>query len=413
MAEKNEKYETKKRQTNETNNTLIGEIWEKKAKEILAIHEKKKQKKEGIDGDIHFLFLGARESGKTDLIHQILGNKTVAAEGDEKLLNIGDYDDPVFSLTKNKEMTQRSKKHCHMYYFARRNTGKQSTDDRSAVDTGKKKRNKQSNNNDSMIHIWELGGDALLHNNVGFCKELISAVISPPYMMNQERDNLSLRNNTVFIITIDLSKPSYQTIKYLFHSIGAISHFIRPNAKETEENQSTNTFRYPKVLVVGTKYDIFKERYDITKRRIFTKTLRFIAHVNNASLIFCRKNDESKRNNNFRSILKKVLFSPVDTIKNKCNNDADGTNNTFPSPLDNNDGQVIIRDDTWEQIITSNPQNPPSEFYSILNSKKRMDLVLEDDLGLNCCYSGDRKEEVMNKIRLWCSLCKCLFDPDC
>lgn len=260
------KYETKKRQTNETNNTLIDEIWERKAKEILAIHEKKKQKKEGNDGDIHFLFLGARESGKTDLIHQILGNKAVSAEGDEKLLNIGNYCDPVFSSTKNKGMTQRSKKHCYMYYFARRNTGKQSTDDRSAVDTGKKKqkkRNKLSNNNDSMIHIWELGGDALLHNNACCCKELISAVISPPHMMNQERDKLSLRNNTVFIITIDLSKPSYQNIKYLFHSIGAISHVKRPNAKETEENQSTNTFRYPKVLVVGTKYDIFKERYDM------------------------------------------------------------------------------------------------------------------------------------------------------
>uniref|UniRef100_A0A3Q1GI50 Cytoplasmic dynein 2 light intermediate chain 1 n=1 Tax=Acanthochromis polyacanthus TaxID=80966 RepID=A0A3Q1GI50_9TELE len=143
-----------------------------------------------------------------------------------------------------------------------------------------------------IAHIWELGGGSSL-------SDLVQIPITPA----------SIRSLSVILI-LDLSKPNlmWGTMEKLLQTAQAQLEKVfsqtqqaeksKPGAKhqapvhsaarvlpkDHPDRELISPFPVP-LLIVGSKYDVFQE-LDSDKKKVVSKTLRFIAHYYTASLIF-------------------------------------------------------------------------------------------------------------------------------
>ncbi|XP_047458536.1 cytoplasmic dynein 2 light intermediate chain 1 [Mugil cephalus] len=150
-----------------------------------------------------------------------------------------------------------------------------------------------------IAHLWELGGGTSL-------SDLVQIPITP----------VSIRSLSLILI-LDLSKPNalWGTMEKLLQAAQAQLEKVftqaqqaekgKPGAKhQTPAHSATRVLPkdYPDrellspfpvpLLIIGSKYDIFQE-FDSDKKKVVSKTLRFIAHYYAASLIFTSIKSES------------------------------------------------------------------------------------------------------------------------
>ncbi|CAJ1067093.1 cytoplasmic dynein 2 light intermediate chain 1 [Xyrichtys novacula] len=146
-----------------------------------------------------------------------------------------------------------------------------------------------------IAHLWELGGGISL-------SDLVQIPITPA----------SIRSFTVILI-LDLSKPNtlWGTMEKLLQAAQDQLEKVFTQAQKGQRTKSgakhqsaarvlpkdfpdrelISPFPVP-LLIIGSKYDLFQE-FDSDKRKVVSKTLRFVAHYNAASLIFTSIKSES------------------------------------------------------------------------------------------------------------------------
>uniref|UniRef100_A0A669BJ11 Cytoplasmic dynein 2 light intermediate chain 1 n=1 Tax=Oreochromis niloticus TaxID=8128 RepID=A0A669BJ11_ORENI len=147
-----------------------------------------------------------------------------------------------------------------------------------------------------IAHLWELGGGTSL-------SDLVQIPITP----------VSISCLSV-ILVLDLSKPNalWGTMEKLLQA--AQAHLERTSSqvqkskpgvkhqtpshsaarvlpKDYPDRELISPFPVP-LLIIGSKYDIFQE-FDSDKKKVVSKTLRFIAHYYAASLVFTSIKSES------------------------------------------------------------------------------------------------------------------------
>ncbi|KAK2921685.1 cytoplasmic dynein 2 light intermediate chain 1 isoform X1 [Channa argus] len=150
-----------------------------------------------------------------------------------------------------------------------------------------------------IAHIWELGGGTSL-------SDLVQIPITP----------VSIRSLSVILI-LDLSIPNalWETMEKLLQATQAQLKNVSSQAQQIErakggakhqtlvhsaarilpkdypDRELISPFPVP-LLIIGSKYDKFQE-FDSDKKKVVSKTLRFIAHYYAASLIFTSVKSES------------------------------------------------------------------------------------------------------------------------
>uniref|UniRef100_A0A3Q3SXN0 Cytoplasmic dynein 2 light intermediate chain 1 n=1 Tax=Mastacembelus armatus TaxID=205130 RepID=A0A3Q3SXN0_9TELE len=142
-----------------------------------------------------------------------------------------------------------------------------------------------------IAHIWELGGGTSL-----------SDLVQIPII------TVSIRSLSVILI-LDLSKPNnlWGTMEKLLQATQAQVEKVSSQAQRAEKSKAGAKHQMPvhsisrslpkdypdrelispfpvPLLIIGSKYDIFQE-FDSDKRKVISKTLRFVAHYYAASLI--------------------------------------------------------------------------------------------------------------------------------
>jgi dynein light intermediate chain 2, cytosolic len=163
-----------------------------------------------------------------------------------------------------------------------------------------------------VAHIYELAGETLLSS-------LLNIVIT--------EHNLHLSS---FVIVVDLTRPE-QAIEIIEHFINHIGKKIkelmdnldargskRPAAMKnyawkrygtTHPDESfINPFPSP-LLIMGTKYDHFKN-LESERKKLFCKTIRYLAHIHGASVMFHTSLDESL-NSKAKQLLSYMAFKTV------------------------------------------------------------------------------------------------------
>jgi len=144
-----------------------------------------------------------------------------------------------------------------------------------------------------VAHIWELGGGSS-H----------SQLLQVPLQVE------TLKSTSVMIV-VDLSKPDaiWVTIEKLIREVRSVIdkalEKLSPKdrneiesaqkerlaqVKDVAESQSIDIFPLPLILV-GGKYDIYSD-FESEKRKVISRTLRFLAHSHGASLVFFSDNSE-------------------------------------------------------------------------------------------------------------------------
>ncbi|XP_037637594.1 cytoplasmic dynein 2 light intermediate chain 1 isoform X2 [Sebastes umbrosus] len=150
-----------------------------------------------------------------------------------------------------------------------------------------------------IAHLWELGGGISL-------SDLVQIPITP----------VSIRSLSVILI-LDLSKPNalWGTMEKLLQAAQAQLEKVSSQAQQAQkakpgakhqtpvhsaarvlpkdypDRELISPFPVP-LLIIGSKYDIFQE-FDSDKKKVVSKTLRFVAHYYAASLIFTSIKSES------------------------------------------------------------------------------------------------------------------------
>ncbi|CAL8254102.1 unnamed protein product [Lota lota] len=150
-----------------------------------------------------------------------------------------------------------------------------------------------------IAHLWELGGGTSL-------SDLVQIPITP----------LSFRSLSL-ILVLDLSQPNrlWRTMETLLqaahtqlgkacsqtqstgkahagakHQASSFQPAARVLPKDYPDRELLSPFPVP-LLIIGSKYDLFME-LDSEKRKVVSKTLRFIGHYYAASLIFTSTKSE-------------------------------------------------------------------------------------------------------------------------
>ncbi|XP_024152407.1 cytoplasmic dynein 2 light intermediate chain 1 [Oryzias melastigma] len=145
-----------------------------------------------------------------------------------------------------------------------------------------------------IAHLWELGGGTSL-------SDLVQIPITP----------VSVGSLSV-ILVLDLSKPNdlwvtseklLQAAQTQVEKVFSQSQKTKPGAKnpvrpaarvlpkDYPDRELISPFPVP-LLIIGSKYDLFQE-FDSEKKKVVSKTLRFIAHYYAASLVFTSIKSES------------------------------------------------------------------------------------------------------------------------
>lgn len=215
-------------------------------------------------------------------------------------------------------------------------------------------------------NIWEMGH---------IVNENIAAI---PFM---EKDD----KRSIVMIVLDLSKPNNiitALVQWFDFLHSAIS---QPTTKNKETRDATkydksnhnNIAELPfPVIIVGNKYDKFKNEESV-KRKVVCTALRYFTHITNSCLVFASTKEKNARNN-FKKVARKWLFSNLanDTfwIDSSCNNDMPEQNlNQKNGPLliypykevdedDKNNKEVLMKD-----IISSLPSKIVKSMNSIID----------------------------------------------
>ncbi|KAF6721467.1 Cytoplasmic dynein 2 light intermediate chain 1 [Oryzias melastigma] len=154
-----------------------------------------------------------------------------------------------------------------------------------------------------IAHLWELGGGTSL-------SDLVQIPVTP----------VSVGSLSV-ILVLDLSKPNdlwvtseklLQAAQTQVEKVFSQSQKTKPGAKnqsvqlhkfylktiqsnifsfDQQDRELISPFPVP-LLIIGSKYDLFQE-FDSEKKKVVSKTLRFIAHYYAASLVFTSIKSES------------------------------------------------------------------------------------------------------------------------
>lgn len=156
------------------------------------------------------------------------------------------------------------------------------------------RRTRGHNTPKDIAHLWELGGGISL-------SDLVQIPISPS----------TVRSLSV-ILVLDLSKPNslWGTTERLLqaaqeHTEKSFQQALQKTGnkhqtsvqptrvlpKDYPDRELISPFPVP-LLIIGSKYDIFQE-FDSDKKKLISKTLRFVAHYYAASLIFTSIKSES------------------------------------------------------------------------------------------------------------------------
>lgn len=160
-----------------------------------------------------------------------------------------------------------------------------------------------------VAHMWELGGGA--H---------VSDLVSVPIGTH----NFS---TSCYVIVVDLSRPS-SVLSALIHWTDHIKVCVKTCVRElakanpsfAEELKRKTYAKFGRdhpdlrsvkpcpipLIIVANKYDLFKDQPS-TKRRVVGNALRFIAHINGASLLYCSSKDKVLKDA-LRATMNKHLF---------------------------------------------------------------------------------------------------------
>jgi dynein light intermediate chain 2, cytosolic len=146
-----------------------------------------------------------------------------------------------------------------------------------------------------IAHIWELGGGAHV-------SDLVSVPIGPHNFQT-----------ACYVIVVDLNRPS-DVIKHLLHWTDQIKACVKGCVRELSKAQPAfaeglKRRTYAKfgrdhadlklvkpcpvpLVIVGNKYDLFKDT-ESAKRRVVGQALRFVAHANGATLLYCSAKEKA------------------------------------------------------------------------------------------------------------------------
>ncbi|CAN0296620.1 unnamed protein product [Pylaiella littoralis] len=160
-----------------------------------------------------------------------------------------------------------------------------------------------------VAHIWELGGGSHV-------SDLVRVPITPDRF-----------HDALYVIVVDLSRPS-SVIPHLLHWTDQIKACVKVCVRDMAKRDPSfaDTLKkktYAKLgrdhpdlravrpcpvplVIVGNKYDMFKNNESVRKRTL-SQALRFVAHINGASLLFCSAKDK-KLKDVFRLALNTHLF---------------------------------------------------------------------------------------------------------
>ncbi|KAG5178293.1 D2LIC, cytoplasmic dynein 2 light intermediate chain [Tribonema minus] len=167
-----------------------------------------------------------------------------------------------------------------------------------------------SNSPKDIAHIWELGGGA--HTS-----DLVAVPIGA--------HNFS---TACYIVVVDLSRPS-DIVAHITHWTDRIKASVKGAVRELAKADPTfadglKRRTYAKfgrehpdlkivkpcpvpLIFVANKYDVFRDS-DSARRRLVGQALRFLAHVNGATLLCCSAKDKALKDA-FRALLNRHLFA--------------------------------------------------------------------------------------------------------
>lgn len=172
-------------------------------------------------------------------------------------------------------------------------------------------------------HVYELGGGRLL-------ADIISVVV--------RADGLS---STVVVITLDLSHPHkvVDSLRFWLEKLrervdACLAEIRQHDAKsatklslkqqkqwQTHEDRSNVTPFLLPLVIVANKYDVFQNE-ESEKKKWMARTLRYFAHKNGATLIYCSQSDQ-RLTNQFRGLLTHFVFGgPTRKLKQSDHSQA-------------------------------------------------------------------------------------------
>ncbi|XP_072154265.1 cytoplasmic dynein 2 light intermediate chain 1 [Bemisia tabaci] len=151
-----------------------------------------------------------------------------------------------------------------------------------------------------VFHVWELGG--------GISSTPMISVLS----------NLKV-NSLMIILMLDLSslKSLWNTLEACLRAAETAvlenKSISKLEAPHYEKENGQEPFPVP-LVIIGGKYDKFQS-LEPQKKRIVCQCLRFVAHLNGASIIFYSSNDAS-----LTKKTKEFLINPKSTVHDKVVN---------------------------------------------------------------------------------------------
>lgn len=161
-----------------------------------------------------------------------------------------------------------------------------------------------------VVHCWEIAGGTRLSS-------LLEVCLTPEHI-----------DSTAVIISVDLSDPG-RMMEVVLAWVEAVRTRVdnclkalaktNPARREAickavaavlpanhPDRSTVRPLGIP-ALLCGTKYDLFQD-LEAEQRKVISRTLRFIAHLNGMSLLFVVAKDEGKHLTRFRAHVNHLLF---------------------------------------------------------------------------------------------------------
>jgi len=224
------------------------------------------------------------------------------ATGDDKEKNVGDETTILIVGSKSSGKSQI------ILHFLERSAS-ESPKPTMALEYNYGRRGRTNDMGKDIVHLWELGGGTSL-------VKLIEAAAT-----------VNTVKTLSYLIVLDLSKPDD-----LWHTLTALLSEIKSRldrifsdliSKDSPVPQQLRKLAWEKlgdahpdkdvldpisvpVVIVGSKYDVFRD-FEPEQRKVICKTLRFIAHVHGASIVFVSDKDEVLRKR-CRGMLNSLAF---------------------------------------------------------------------------------------------------------
>ncbi|XP_073529414.1 cytoplasmic dynein 2 light intermediate chain 1 [Phyllobates terribilis] len=159
-----------------------------------------------------------------------------------------------------------------------------------------------------IAHLWELGGGTSLldliqipitsENIRTFSIVLVLDLSKPNELWHTMDSLLQVTRKRVDKIVADIGKSNSKAANQMTQNIW------RAIPNNHPDRELIDPFPLP-LLIIGSKYDIFQD-FESEKRKIISKTLRFLSHYFGASLLFTSKAESHK--NILRSFVNHLAF---------------------------------------------------------------------------------------------------------